>query len=242
MAPPNPHQFERPPPALNVPAVVLACAGVLCTVHATIVHLLPERLAQDVLLSLAFIPAPTVWIEEASRPALASAWSPVSYALLHGDWTHLGINVLWLVAFGSPVARRFGSQRFLLLSIVAAVAGAGTHYLFHAGSPAPLVGASGAVSAYFGAAARFALRGGLNVADRAHEPSLTLRETLTNPGTLGFIVVWLGVNLVFGSGVIPVAGQDVSVAWEAHVGGFLVGLLLFDAFDPPQEPLAEPFD
>lgn len=220
------------PPAINVPGVVLICVGALVAVHAALVYALPVAVAEQVLISLAFVPDPAVWEAQGERPAAASFWSVFTYALLHGDWTHLGINALWLVAFGSPVARRFGAGRFMALSAVAAVAGAGAHWLFHMDSPAPLVGASGAVSAYFGAAARFALRGGLNVAGRAHEPAMTLGETLTHAGTLGFIVVWLGVNLVFGSGIIPVAGQEAAIAWQAHIGGFLVGLLMFPLFDP----------
>lgn len=236
------NEHDHSPPALNVPRIVLTCAAVLIAVHALLTQVLPETTAGEWLLSLAFIPDPTFWVAEGARANGASIWSVLSYALVHGDWTHLGINILWLVAFGSPVARRFGVARFMFLSVVAAAAGAGTHWLFHMHSAAPLVGASGAVSAYFGAATRFAMHGGFNLAGREHEPALTLTQTLTNAGTLGFIVVWLGVNLVFGSGVVPVAGQDVSVAWEAHVGGFVVGLFMFDLFDPPRGGGGDLFD
>ena len=40
----------------------------------------------------------------------AEVWSFVTYALLHADWTHLGFNAVWLLAFASPVARRFGTR------------------------------------------------------------------------------------------------------------------------------------
>ena len=44
----------------------------------------------------------------------AEVWTFFTYALLHADWTHLGFNAVWLLAFASPVARRFGALRFLL--------------------------------------------------------------------------------------------------------------------------------
>ncbi len=49
---------------------------------------------------------------------------------------------------------------------------------------------------------------------------------------LAFIAVWFGLNLLFGMGTVSVTGEDQSVAWQAHVGGFVAGLLLFGLFDP----------
>jgi membrane associated rhomboid family serine protease len=47
-----------------------------------------------------------------------------------------------------------------------------------------------------------------------------------------FVGVWLGLNLMLGLGTIPVSGEGASIAWEAHIGGFVAGLLLFSVFDP----------
>ena len=54
----------------------------------------------------------------------ADIWTFVTYAFIHGDWTHLGLNGVWLLAFGTPVARRFGMARFLAFFAVTAAAGA----------------------------------------------------------------------------------------------------------------------
>ena len=43
----------------------------------------------------------------------AQLWTFVTYALIHADWTHYGVNAVWLLPFGSAVARRFGALRFL---------------------------------------------------------------------------------------------------------------------------------
>jgi membrane associated rhomboid family serine protease len=111
----------------------------------------------------------------------------------------------------------------------------------HAGSLAPMIGASAGISGMMGAAARFVFEPGGSLdmwhGDRAHAdmvPAAPLLVALRNPRVLSFVGVWFGFNLLFGLGSLSIAGAgNQSVAWEAHVGGFLAGLLLFSAFDPP---------
>ena len=71
----------------------------------------------------------------------------------------------------------------------------------------------------------------------AQVPAQSLMRALRDPRVLGFLAIWFGVNIVFGIGSVGVGAEDVSVAWQAHIGGFLAGLVLFNAFDPvvPQE-------
>jgi membrane associated rhomboid family serine protease len=71
-------------------------------------------------------------------------------------------------------------------------------------------------------------------------PAASLAATLRDPRFLLFLAVWLGLNALFGFGTISFGtepGQEI--AWQAHVGGFFAGLLLFGAFDPV-DPRAEP--
>ena len=49
---------------------------------------------------------------------------------------------------------------------------------------------------------------------------------------LGFLAVWFGVNIIFGVGSIAIGAEGGSVAWQAHIGGFFAGLVLFSLFDP----------
>jgi membrane associated rhomboid family serine protease len=63
-------------------------------------------------------------------------------------------------------------------------------------------------------------------------PALSLTRSLRDPRVLGFLAVWFGVNIVFGVGSIAIGSEGASVAWQAHIGGFLAGLLLFSLFDP----------
>ena len=173
----------------------------------------------------------------------AEIWSFFTYALLHADLMHLGFNAVWLLAFASPVARRFGALRFLLFFAVTVAAGALAHLLTHAGELAPMIGASAAFPAPW--ARPRALRssradrstsGTAIASDADRVPAAPLLVALRNPRVLTFLVVWFGLNLLFGLGSLSLVAEDQTVAWEAHVGGFLAGLLLFSAFDPV-EPL-----
>ena len=63
-------------------------------------------------------------------------------------------------------------------------------------------------------------------------PALSLLRAMRNTRVLGFLAVWFGVNIVFGMGSIAIGADGSSVAWQAHIGGFIAGLLLFSLFDP----------
>jgi membrane associated rhomboid family serine protease len=66
----------------------------------------------------------------------------------------------------------------------------------------------------------------------ARVPALSLLHALRDPRVLGFLGVWFGVNIIFGVGSIAIGNDGASVAWQAHIGGFFAGLLLFSLFDP----------
>ena len=63
-------------------------------------------------------------------------------------------------------------------------------------------------------------------------PALPLTGIVRDPRVIAFLVVWFGINILFGTGTVSVPGEDQTVAWEAHIGGFVAGLLLFSLFDP----------
>jgi membrane associated rhomboid family serine protease len=155
---------------------------------------------------------------------------------------HLGVNALWLVAFGSPVARRFGPQRFLLFFAVTAIAGVALHYSLHRFDLAPVIGASAVVSGAMGAALRFMFQAsgrGHDFAELAtgaawvqRAKALNLRQVLHDRRALSFMLLWFAINFIFGIAAVPLGISEASIAWEAHIGGFLAGLLLFSYFDP----------
>ena len=104
-----------------------------------------------------------------------------------------------------------------------------------------MIGASAAISGTMAAAMRFAFqRGGpLGLMGRTQtRPPTTwqrfpLRDVLFDARVVLFLVVWFGINLLFGLGSLSMTGSEQPIAWQAHIGGFLAGLLLFSWFDPP---------
>jgi membrane associated rhomboid family serine protease len=63
-------------------------------------------------------------------------------------------------------------------------------------------------------------------------PAAPLFVALRDPRIVAFLAVWFGLNLLFGIGSLPILDGEQPVAWQAHLGGFLAGLLAFAAFDP----------
>lgn len=243
---------QRREPILNVPAVVVAVLVVLGLIHAVREYVLSDATDATLVWTLAFVPAryDTTVLTEGVYPGGSGAeiWTFFTYALLHADWTHYGFNAVSLLAFGSPVARRFGVTRFLAFLAMTVAAGALAYLVMHAGERSPMVGISAGIFGMMGAAARFAFEpgGSLDMWNRNREqadfvPAAPLLAALRNPRVLAFVGVWFGLNLLFGLGSLSLpftAGE--SVAWEAHAGGLVAGLLLFSAFDPT--PRAFPHD
>jgi membrane associated rhomboid family serine protease len=230
-------------PIFNVPGVVIALLAVLGLVHAVrelVLSPIDDRLF---LLTFAFIPArydASLLLGGVLPGGFgAQIWTFFTYALIHADITHLLFNAVWLLAFGTPVARRFGAMRFIAFCMVTVAAGALLHLATHPGERVIMVGASAGISGMMGAATRFAFQRGGSLdfwrprgGDPDRIPAAPLAQALRNPRVLTFVAVWFGLNLLFGIGSLSVAGFGQNVAWEAHVGGFLAGLLLFSMFDP----------
>jgi membrane associated rhomboid family serine protease len=160
---------------------------------------------------------------------------------------HLGLNLAWLIPFATALARRFGVWRYGVFMLVMAAVGALAHLITHLGAMEPMIGASAAISGAMAAAMRFVFQQGgplavfrEGAAAGYRVPAASLATTLRNPQFLLFLVAWLGLNALIGSGTVTFgqeAGQEI--AWQAHVGGFFAGLFLFDVFDPVV-PDAEP--
>jgi membrane associated rhomboid family serine protease len=232
-------------PIFNIPAVVVVLLVVFALIHLVRTLVLTEQQDIEVLLLFAFIPAryDASLLVAGGWPGGfgAQVWTFVTYAFLHGSWVHLGLNALWLLPFGTALARRFGSTRFIAFFLVTAAAGALVHLALHVGEQSPVIGASAAISGAMAAAMRFAFqRGGplgfwRSEDDEAYRvPALPLAGVFRDPRVLAFLVVWFGVNLIFGAGSLPIGGEDQPIAWQAHIGGFLAGLFLFSLFDPPR--------
>jgi membrane associated rhomboid family serine protease len=245
---PNPSE-----PIFNIPAAVVATAAILVLVHGVRVFLLSDPQDVEFVLTFGFIPARYGGELAIGGPLPggfgADLWTFFTYAFIHANLTHLGINLAWLVPFASALARRFGSLRYALFMLTAAAAGAMAHLATHLGAIEPMVGASAAISGAMAAAMRFVFQRAGRIGFFREPvgawqlPAQPLGATLRDPRFLLFLVTWLGLNALLGAGTISFGATDQEIAWQAHVGGFFAGLFLFKAFDPappPPEFTAEP--
>jgi membrane associated rhomboid family serine protease len=235
---------QRPEPMFNVPSAVVATVAVLVLVHALRMLVLTDAEDLQFLLTFAFIPA-RYDIDLVIGGAFpggfgADLWTFFTYAFLHADLLHIGLNLAWLLPFGTALARRFGTWRYTAFMLVMAAAGAFAHLISHPGAMVPMIGASAAISGAMAASFRFvfqeggplALWRGESKGDLYRVPAASLTATIRDPRFLIFLAVWIGLNLLVGLGTVTIGEEGQEIAWQAHIGGFLAGLLLFNAFDP----------
>lgn len=229
--PPNPSSSAKQP-VFNLPTVLVCLVGLCIGVHIVRQYLLPEPWQDWMVLTFAYFPiryTPEYFVFD--LPTLAS---PLGHSFLHGDWTHLGLNMIWLVAFGSPVAYRLGWLKALIFWAITALGAVFLHTLIYYGDTVPLVGASGAVSGFLGGAARFGFRSNkLNPRAGLAGPLYPPIESLKLRGVAPFLIIWMLMNFAFGSDIFGLAG-GASIAWEAHIGGLVTGFFAIALLDKKQ--------
>ncbi|WP_234794795.1 rhomboid family intramembrane serine protease [Xaviernesmea oryzae] len=225
-----PQERAQREPAFNLPPVLLWILGVLIVIHAVRLYLLTPETDEWLVFTFAFLPLRYVY--PLAEQGLAWAWMPITYSLLHGGWDHVLFNAFWMIAFGAPVVRRIGTARLLIFWCAASASAAALHAATNWGDATVVIGASGVVSAFMGAAARFVFSADGSIRrDIAHlNQRQTIAEALSNRSVLFFVGVWVAMNVVTGTGLLPLAGGQ-SIAWQAHIGGFLFGFLAFPLFD-----------
>ncbi len=205
----SPDRPGSPEPIFNnLPWPVVVLAGVIVAGYA-----IQSRFpVQDVANAYAFSPA-----------RLAEGdWKRLFTALfLHGGWAHAGMNAAFILAFGVPVGRYFGTRAggaalffifYLICGVFSNLIYAGIYW----GHDVALLGASGAASGLMGACARL-------IAGEGRPGPILSRPVL------GMGAAWVIVNLLMGlsgAAVIPGAG-DAAIGWEVHLAGFALGVLAF---------------
>jgi membrane associated rhomboid family serine protease len=220
-------------PIFNLPLPVLVLGAILLAIQAANDLILNSDAREALFTWFAFVPYRAVSPAEFAGGYWPLLWTPFTHAFLHAGWEHVGLNTVWLAIFATPVAQRYGGTRMVVLFLVGAAAGA----LAFAATTLPqvqvLVGASGGVAALTGAAVRFIFQPPVVAIDEKTgerhflgRQLATLGQFVRNPTARFFSLTWIVLN-----GIVPIlpalTGSDAfQVAWQAHIGGFLAGLLL----------------
>lgn len=221
----------------NVPGVVLFIAVLNILVFAALV-LLPYRFVDVLVKAGAVTPK---WF--LAGPEAHGGWlnmlSPlISHMFIHAGIMHVALNLLWMLAFGAPVARRMQTSDamksfsafsraglFLTFYLLCGVAGALTFILAHPQEIVPMVGASGAVSGLLGGLVRFAFN-----RSTLFGPEYAAISPLTSKSVAIWSFFIVAMNVGIGVFAGRLAGGGV-IAWEAHVGGYLFGLFSYPMFE-----------
>ena len=207
-------------PIFNTPPIVLSVIAVLIAIHLAL-----QFAGQDwqiwSLYVFALIPSRFGGAESIAMIEGSQYWSLITYAFLHDGWMHVGLNSVWLLIFGTPVARQFGTLRFLIIALIATLGGALAMVAVYWGIFIIVVGASAAVSGMIAAA--------IPVMYGRPGVPLTFSQFLRSGRAIIFMLIFLGATLLTGARDLPGFADGARIAWEAHLGGFIAGLIAFFA-------------
>lgn len=153
-------------------------------------------------------------------------WSTLLTSMfLHGGWGHLGGNMLFLWIFGDNIEHRIGHVRFILFYLICGIAAGLAHIFFNANSVIPTVGASGAISGVLG--------GYLISFPRNRVYVMTWGGVAAVPAVF-MLGLWILLQFVNGFGSVAQTPETGGVAYLAHIGGFVAGMILAPVFTPRQ--------
>lgn len=164
-------------------------------------------------------------------PGLGATDIPVYFTLItamfmHGGWAHLGGNMLYLWIFGDNIENRLGHLRYLIFYLLTGIIASLSHVfstiMSTQNSLVPSLGASGAISGVLGAY--------LMMYPKRTVKVLLIRSVMNVPSYMA-LGGWILLQVVSGLGLLGGA-ETGGVAYAAHIGGFVAGLLLIKFFDP----------
>jgi membrane associated rhomboid family serine protease len=142
-----------------------------------------------------------------------------SSMFMHASWMHIIGNMLYLWIFGDNIEDRVGHAKFLVFYLICGLAASAAHIVFGADSKIPSLGASGAIAGVLGAYLVLFPKRGVRV--------LMARQIVNMPA---FMVLGMWILLQVFSQISVVGGDGGGVAYMAHIGGFVAGLVLIFLF------------
>ncbi|HYG46543.1 MAG TPA: rhomboid family intramembrane serine protease [Allosphingosinicella sp.] len=199
----------RPPDGLRAAPVTLGIA--LVTAAAWLI-VRAGGWGQEAVAAAGFVPARLGGLD--AGIAVPALLTPLSKTLVHGGFAHLFFNLVFLLVCGRAVERIVGGTGLLILYVAGAYASSAATFLAVPASEAASIGASGAISAVIGAYAILFSRQKVKI----RNPRLA---ALAN--ALWLAAAWIGLQLLVGL-TVPLGGVRMGI--EAHIGGFLAGMIL----------------
>jgi membrane associated rhomboid family serine protease len=163
-------------------------------------------------------------------PSLGSWLTPLTSMFMHGGWMHLIGNVWFLHVFGDNIEDELGKPRYLLFYLLCGLGAVAAQVAIDPGSRVPMVGASGAIAGVLG--------GYMMLHPQARVvtlvPIVFIIQLVELPAWI-FLFVWFGLQLLNGFTSLGLEGQAGGVAFFAHIGGFVMGLVLVRLLRRPPE-------
>jgi membrane associated rhomboid family serine protease len=218
-------------PSRYPPVVTWALIAVNCVVFLIEISLDPVEL-EELLATYALIPARYLVLFTHREAGLTpSEFLPfVTMMFLHGGWLHLIFNMWTLWLFGPTVEDRMGHGRFIVFYFACGVAASLAHVIFNAVSTVPALGASGAIAGVLGCyLGLFPLARVIVLV-----PILFLPLFFEVPAYV-FIGIWFLIQVFQGTTELLTASSGSGVAWWAHIGGFIAGLVLVPLFQRSEQ-------
>ena len=218
------------PPGRATP-VTWTLVAVNAVVFAALVGL-PLDVVEDLFRELGVVPArfhPDWPAHRLPRGPFGLAALPLlTSQFLHAGWLHVIANMWTLAIFGRGVERRMGPARFLTFYLLVGALSGAAHAWFNPRSLIPAVGASGAIAGVMGAY--------LALYPRARLVMLFpfLIPFFLPISAVFYFAYWFFLQLYSGTLALANPQAAAGVAWWAHIGGFVAGLLLVTLFTPPR--------
>jgi len=211
-----------------VMTVLLIVANFIVFFHQIV---LPPSAADSFIMTYAVVPAKISLGLAGRHYTLEQAFLPLFTSMfLHGGWLHIIGNMWFLWIFGGNVEDRLGSFLYLLFYLVCGIGSGVSQVLFSWGSKIPALGASGAISGVLGAYVVFFPASRILTLI----PLFIIWFTARIPAVI-FIGLWFLAQFLSGLGSLGSVNAG-GVAWWAHVGGFLLGLVLAFILSPSRRP------
>ncbi|MFZ5634927.1 MAG: rhomboid family intramembrane serine protease [Bacillota bacterium] len=187
--------------------------------------ILPPALLNEVFYTLGVIPSNVIHLMVTGAALDPVLITFITAMFLHGGWMHVLSNMLFLWVFGDNVEDRLGHLRYLLFYLAAGIIGSIAHILANPTSEVPIIGASGAIAGVLGAYFVSFPRARI----LALIPIIFFFTLAEIPAVI-FLAMWFILQLF--NGAASLGGAANTVAWWAHIGGFVAGVIIIKIMAP----------